>query len=526
MQNLLRSYYEKILLATSATFRGHYPVTYLFLFWRKDQQAGICGNCIGFSEHRLSDLCLKVIIDSRHVNNDNAGMSLITSDSISANASSHLKAMLEGYDCPAILVSADYEILAINNRYREAFGEIDFTHINRCFTISHGYKVPCDQAGEDCPLGAAKASGHKARVLHIHQTPKGQEHVDVEMLPIFDDGGELSFFVELLHPVPLASGNINDQELVGNSPAFQKMLGKVSRVGRTDASVLLLGESGTGKELAARAIHMSSTRSDKPLVTLECAGLSDSLFESELFGHVKGAFTGAHSNKSGLVELADGGTLFLDELGDIPAMMQVKLLRLLETGTFRAVGSAEVRRSDFRLISATHKNLYRMVEEGSFRNDLFYRINVFPIVMPALAERISDIPLLAKTLLQKMSGEKHYRLTESAINRLRKIHYRGNIRELRNLLSRALVMADTEIINEDVIDLCIDQEILVTSGSVDMSRNTEAASTGSASQDLKTQEREHLLKLIEQCNGNKSRAADLAGISLRSLYRKLGAINR
>jgi transcriptional regulator with GAF, ATPase, and Fis domain len=454
-------------------------------------------------------------------------MSLITSDKLIGDSASPMKAMLEGYDCPAILVSADYEILATNTRYQESFGEIDFTRTNRCFDISHGYKVPCDQAGEDCPLGAATKTGHKARVLHIHQTPRGEEHVDVEMLPIFDDQGELGFFVELLHPVPLASGDISDQELVGKSAAFQQMLSKVARVGRTDASVLLLGESGTGKELAARAIHMASSRNSKPLVTLECAGLTDSLFESELFGHVKGAFTGAHSNKKGLVELADGGTLFLDEVGDIPVSMQVKLLRLLETGTFRPVGSAEVRRSDFRLICATHKSLYQMVEEGSFRNDLFYRINVFPIIIPSLAERVSDIPLLAKALLEKMAAEKNYRLTESAIERLRNIHYRGNIRELRNLLSRALVMADTEIINQEVIDLCIDQEMLVTSQTTAGYNNPvpqkSRATRSAASVDLKSQEREHLLNLIEQCEGNKSEAARLAGISLRSLYRKIGS---
>ena len=241
-----------------------------------------------------------------------------------------MASMLEGYDCPAILVSADYEILATNLHYQRAFGELDNARTHRCFEVSHGYKVPCDQAGEDCPLGAATKSGHKERVLHIHQTPRGKEHVDVEMLPIQDKAGKLLFFVELLRPVPLASGDIADQELVGESPAFKKMLGKIARVGATEAAVLLLGESGTGKELAARAIHMTSARNNKPLVTLECAGLGEALFESELFGHVKGAFTGAQFNKKGLVELADGGTLFLDELGDIPLSMQVKLLRLLE----------------------------------------------------------------------------------------------------------------------------------------------------------------------------------------------------
>ncbi|CAN0506947.1 unnamed protein product, partial [Scytosiphon promiscuus] len=209
-------------------------------------------------------------------------MNLITSD-----LNSQLGNMLEAYDCPAILVSVDYQILAFNQNYRSAFGNIDIDSSPRCFAISHGYDAPCDQSGEACPLGAARSSGHKERVLHIHQTPRGKEHVDVEMLPIHGSDGELSYFVELLRPVPLASGVASDKELVGNSPAFNDMLSKITRVGATDASVLLLGESGTGKELAARAVHLASQRSSKSLVTLECSGLNDTLFESELFGHVK-----------------------------------------------------------------------------------------------------------------------------------------------------------------------------------------------------------------------------------------------
>ncbi len=321
-------------------------------------------------------------------------MNLIASDSNSA-----MSAMLEAYDSPAILVSSSYEILASNQNYKDAFGEIDSANSHHCFEISHGYTVPCDQAGEDCPLSAAKASGRKERVLHIHQTPRGKEHVDVEMVPIHNSEGELSYFVELLRPVPLASGVVTDQEMVGESEVFNNMLSKVARVAATDAAVLLLGESGTGKEIAAKAVHMASNRKEKPLVTLECAGLTESLFESELFGHVKGAFTGAQFNKKGLVDLANGGTLFLDELGDIPHSIQVKLLRLLETGTFRPVGSAEVHSSDFRLICATHMNLRQMVESGEFRKDLYYRINVFPIKLPSLSQRRSDIPLIEKACL-------------------------------------------------------------------------------------------------------------------------------
>ncbi len=441
-------------------------------------------------------------------------MTLIASDS-----SHGMGEMLNGFDCPAILVTADYEILATNKRYEEAFGAIDFGRSNHCFQISHGYKVPCDQAGEDCPLGAAKASGHKERVLHIHQTPRGPEHVDVEMVPIHDNDGELIYFVELLQPVPLASGVGSDQEMVGESEQFKKMLAKISRVGDSNASVLLLGESGTGKELAARAIHMASARADKALVTLECAGLTDALFESELFGHIKGAFTGALNNKKGLVELADGGTLFLDEVGDIPLSMQVKLLRLIETGTFRPLGSSEVRSSDFRLICATHKNLFEMVESGEFRNDLFYRINVFPILLPSLAERRSDIPLLAKSLLSKIDKKGKHKLTASAVQKLQTLDYRGNIRELRNLISRALVLTDTNVIDEQVIELALED--------APGRRNTLPAQAISSNNgeaewvDLKTHEQCYLDSVLAACDGDKERAADILGISTRSLYRKL-----
>jgi len=430
--------------------------------------------------------------------------------------------MLEGYDCPAILVSADYEILATNSHYQEAFGEIDWTGTPRCFAVSHGYSVPCDQAGELCPLKEATLSAHKKRVLHIHQTPRGKEHVEVEMLPIHDAAGELIFFVELLKPVPLASGAFGTVEMVGASAEFNKLVSKIARVGSSDASVLLLGESGTGKELAARAIHMASRRKDKPLVTLECAGLTDSLFESELFGHVKGAFTGAHSNKRGLVELADGGTLFLDEIGDVPLTMQIKLLRLLESGTFRAVGSTDVRTSDFRLICATHKNLPLMVEDGVFRSDLYYRINVFPIKLPALSQRPDDIPLLAKTLLEQMGKGKQFHLTESAVQRLIRCEFKGNVRELRNLLMRATVMTDTNIIDKTVIEECLEEEAVGAGVDND---NPDSTSHRDTWVDLKTAEGEYLTKLMSKCNGDKNKVADIAGISLRSLYRKLENIS-
>ena len=250
-----------------------------------------------------------------------------------------LARMLDSYEHPAILVDTRYQILATNDLYREKFGLIDTAGgIAHCYAVSHGYDRPCDQAGENCPLAAATRSGQRERVLHIHQTPRGEEHVDVEMLPILDDAGQLEFFVELLKPVAIAGIGERDIEMLGSSSAYNQMVEHISRVAPGNAAVLLSGESGCGKELAARALHAASLRSEQPMVTLECAGLNEMLFESELFGHEKGAFTGADRRKFGRIEMANQGTLFLDEIGELPFSAQAKLLRALQEKTFIRVG--------------------------------------------------------------------------------------------------------------------------------------------------------------------------------------------
>ena len=452
-------------------------------------------------------------------------MSIIASDQPPV----HIAQMLEGYDCPAILVSTEYQILATNGLYREHFGDAQ-AQGQHCFRVSHGYSVPCDQAGEECPLGEAQRSGHKERVLHVHQTPRGPEHVDVELIPIPDQDGQPLFFVELMRAIPVAGARDGaGKSLVGDTPAFNQMLANVARVSSTDAAVLLLGESGTGKELVASAIHQGSYRSDKPLVTLECAGLTDTLFESELFGHVRGAFTGASSHRKGLVELADGGTLFLDEIGDVPLSMQVKLLRLIETGTFRAVGSSQLRHADFRLICATHKNLKRMTETGEFRRDLYYRINVFPLRLPALRERLEDLPLLAHTLLRRISPGKEIHLTRSAVDCLAEHRFSGNIRELRNILNRAVILSDTNVIEGQDVRQALDidwpesttAEEPAPASAVANQSNVPATDASNTWVDLKTAEKNYLTQLMAQFNNDRQKVAQIAGISVRSLYRKL-----
>ncbi|MBL4606792.1 MAG: sigma 54-interacting transcriptional regulator [Pseudomonadales bacterium] len=412
--------------------------------------------------------------------------------------------MLDGYEHPAILVTVDYKILATNDLYAERFGEINPKKTNYCYQVSHGYTKPCDQAGEDCPLMAAKSSRRKERVLHIHQTPRGKEHVDVELLPITENG-EVKFFVELLKPVQIASAEDSNQNWVGNSPAFNRAIALITRVGPSDAAVLLLGPSGSGKELAAHAIHNASLRKDNAMVTLECAGLTESLFESELFGYVKGAFTGAIHDRPGLAEAANGGTLFLDEIGDIPYPLQVKLLRLLETGTYRPVGSTESKTTLFRLICATHKNIEELVEKDLFRQDLYYRINVFPIHIPALQERIEDIPIIAKTLLKRITPNTDFILTNTAMNQLKQHHYRGNVRELRNILTRATVLANTNVIDNHVLEQCFNIS--------ETPENEEP--------NLKELELRYLEKLMQRYKDDKEKVAEIAGISVRSLYRKL-----
>ncbi|SDU14359.1 sigma-54 dependent transcriptional regulator [Halopseudomonas salegens] len=232
------------------------------------------------------------------------------------------------------------------------------------------------------------------------------------------------------------------RSLVGTSRPIQGVRQMMQQVADTEATVLILGESGTGKEVVARNLHYHSGRKHKPFVPVNCGAIPAELLESELFGHEKGAFTGAITSRAGRFELAEGGTLFLDEIGDMPLPMQVKLLRVLQERTFERVGSNKVQTADVRIIAATHKNLENMIEAGSFREDLFYRLNVFPIEMPAMRERIEDLPLLLSELITRMETEKRgsIRFSTSAIMSLCQHDWPGNVRELANLVERMAIM--------------------------------------------------------------------------------------
>ena len=297
-----------------------------------------------------------------------------------------------------------------------------------------------------------------------------------------------------------ASNQAAAQGMVGRSRAFNRTVELINRVAPAETAALLEGESGTGKELVARAIHDNSPRSDKPFVVVECSGLTESLFESELFGHERGAFTGAHTRKTGLVEAAEGGTLFLDEVGDVPLSLQVKLLRLLETGTYRRVGGVEPREANFRLRTATHRDLQPMVSEGGFRRDLFYRISTFPIALPALEERSEDLPLLIESLLSRLSPNRTYSIAPATIACWQQYRFPGNIRELRNILERAILLADDEVIlpehlSAEVCDseTASDDKLLLDSGQI---------------LPLAEIERRYLIQVVSKSPGDREKLAD------------------
>ncbi|MDP3844573.1 MAG: sigma-54-dependent Fis family transcriptional regulator [Oxalobacteraceae bacterium] len=441
-----------------------------------------------------------------------------------------LVSYLEELPEPHILFDRQYRIIAANAAYRRQFSPQASVIGRTCFDVSHHFSAPCDQSGESCPLARARESGQRERVLHLHHTPLGQAYVNIELVPLYDAQGDQAYFVEKMEPLRLAHGQPAAQGLIGRAPAFQQMLELVARVGPSDASVLLLGESGTGKELVARAVHEASARAGAPLVVVECASLTETLFESELFGHERGAFTGANAARAGLAESASGGTLFLDEVGDIALPMQVKLLRLLESGAYRRVGSTELRRTDLRIVSATHRDLQSLVAAGGFRQDLYYRLSTFPIHLPALRERADDIPLLATALLSRVAPQRRLSLSRDALLRLSEHAFPGNVRELRNVLERATLLCDGTVIERVHVERALGSEARPAPRPDPAARLSPQGSTSAArhgpGRSLREIERDALQAQLRTHSGSRAELAAKLGISERSLYRKLRTLNQ
>ncbi|HUS73630.1 MAG TPA: sigma-54 dependent transcriptional regulator [Sedimentisphaerales bacterium] len=300
--------------------------------------------------------------------------------------------------------------------------------------------------------------------------------------------------------------------IIGQSKSMKEVEQLVQKVGPTDTTVLISGESGTGKELVARAIHRFSSRKDKPFVAVDCGSLVENLFESELFGHVKGSFTGATATKYGRFELANGGTLFFDEIGNISINIQTKLLRVLQEREITKVGSSQVVKVDVRIVAATNKDLHKAVKAGTFREDLFYRLSVVPITLPALCERRDDIPLLAHYFLRKYNKKRKKNIraiSDRAMKALVEYDWPGNVRELENAVERAVVLAEDDVISPS--------ELLYYG----LSDETPSRSDAGKSQRLVDVEKEHIAKTLKMFNGHKGKTAERLGIDRKTLRSKL-----
>ncbi|HEX3449000.1 MAG TPA: sigma-54 dependent transcriptional regulator, partial [Isosphaeraceae bacterium] len=310
--------------------------------------------------------------------------------------------------------------------------------------------------------------------------------------------------------------------VIGNSSAMHSVVSKLRQIAPTSASVLITGESGTGKELAAKALHINSPRKNKPFVPLNCAELSENVLESELFGHVKGAFTGADRDRVGRFQYANGGTLFLDEIGDMPISIQVKLLRVLESGEIVRVGTNEPVKVNVRLISATNRELAEAINDGKFRQDLYHRLKVVSVKLPPLRERREDIPLLIEHFLKEFTashGKTITAVTPAVRKAIMAYSWPGNVRELRNTIESMVVLdSDGQL---DLDDMTEDLQAFTSSAKADGTSGVDSL----VGQSLEEIEKHYILETLKRCNGNREEAARQLGIGERTLYRKLKEYN-
>jgi DNA-binding NtrC family response regulator len=363
------------------------------------------------------------------------------------------------------------------------------------------------------PVNDAAEVTHQEGVYHYFEEPLDP----IKLRLILDRAVELA---DAKRENELLRRQLRDRgafgELVGNSDSMRKVYTLIEQVASSSASVLITGESGTGKELVARTLHKMSPRRDKPFVAINCSAIPETLMESELFGHEKGAFTGAASRRQGCFELADAGTLLLDEIGEMPALLQAKLLRVIEERAVRRLGSRKEVEVDVRLLAATNRNPQEAIADGKLRSDLLYRLNVFSIHLPSLGERKEDLPLLAQHLVTQLA-EKHHRparfLSPSALDALQFHAWPGNVRELRNVIERAVIICSGEQIERHhFAPYPIEQR--------ERMRNEDTI-TLPVGTPLEEVERQMIMRTLQKTKNNKTRAAELLGISLKTLHNKL-----
>lgn len=416
--------------------------------------------------------------------------------------------ILNSYKAPAILVSKDYEIIATNSRYSKEYGELDSSKTNHCFAVSHGYKEPCDKSGESCPLKSVLQSKEKEHVLHIHESKNGREYVDIEMVPVFSDDSQskIDFFIEVLNPVNRSIQYSRAGKVIGESNACKTTVEDSIKAAKSKLNVLLSGKTGTGKKLIAHLIHSNSKRSAKPVIIVDCVGMTSDDFEVQVFGEENEG-----NLQLGLAEQAHDGTLVFDKVDELSLQNQAKLLKLIKTRAFRRVGGSKLKHSNFRVISTCVDGILDKVKSSNFRGDLYYLLSAFPINVPSLDERREDIPLLARYILGDTTKKQ---ITQSAIDLLTVYDFGGNVSQLRNILLLASALSDTNLIDDTVISSALMK-------SPDGAPSSLSGTESNLDLSLKEVEAQHLKALLIKFQGDKAQVAEAAGISLRSLYRKL-----
>jgi transcriptional regulator with PAS, ATPase and Fis domain len=428
----------------------------------------------------------------------------------------NLQSMIDSHSNPFVLVDENYTIVAANEAYCTSYGtSADKVVGRKCHMVSHHFETPCFMNNEDCPLSKVMETKDRYEVLHIHFDQHDQpEHVRIKGHPIMGADGKRYLGEEVIRLAKASELDCEEQNLIGKSPAFRECIEGATRAAESDVNVLLTGESGVGKSLAAHYIHQRSPRSGRPFVTVDCSSINEAIFESELFGHERGAFAGCVGRRRGLMDEADGGTLFLDEVGDLPLSTQGRLLNAIETGKYRRVGGREFLTSNVRLIASTHNDLPAMVAENTFRSDLYYRVAGISHRMPSLRERREDIPALADALLVRMRDPKAYRchIDEDAKVLLTDHDYPGNIRELKNILQRA-------------VSLSTDGHIKAEHIKFDAAPAAGKPAAGKQGQSIKQMEADRISELLVLHKGHRRTVADELGISERTLYRKLEKYN-
>lgn len=435
-----------------------------------------------------------------------------------------MQTVIDAQDNAFVVIDKDYNIVAANSAYCKAYGISNDEIIGRkCHQASHHSDNPCHLNGEDCPHKAVFATGKTHHVLHVHfDHDNKEEHVRIKGSPLQGVNGEM-FLGEAIFPVAKSDEmGCDEQRMLGASPAFLACIEEMAGAAHSDVPILLNGESGVGKELAAQFIHKKSPRKARPFIGIDCAAISEGIFESELFGHERGSFTGCVGRRKGLIEAADGGTLFLDEIGEVPLAIQGRLLRALETGYYRRLGGREDLYVDVRVLCSTHNNLRKMVEEGTFRADLYYRIAGISITIPPLRERRADIPALVNAITDKLRDIRgtQCRITDESLEALVGYDFPGNIRELRNILHKSCSLSTNGIITPALLQF--DKLANFHNGPlVDNQHEKTKLNKPTTNKSITEVEATHIETLLHQYNGHRARVAEVLKISERTLYRKL-----